>query len=408
MKIKIKISIIYLLCVLSCNQDKKIISNIGTNTNLHVIDIDKAEKVERMFLSEICYQVKTIILETNDDVLIGNSSYVQVYNDFIFVLDRSTNMGLFAFNKEGAFIRKYGNRGIGPSDYLSINDFTIDTDNDLIYLLDNHVPQILIYQLSTGKYVNKIRLEENRSNYSHIQYNNGKLYTDIEYWDFSEENYLIQEIDISTGKQKQCFLDTKRYNKNWPGRVERGEESFFYARNQDACKFVHICMDTIISIGKDQIETFAVLREKDWVTSAGLARIIDDNRYDPSLIYWKVKEKGFTFDIHNYAEWKNYIFFRYINDWDKFCVFHNIKTGKTRLVQYLLNDLVHDKTIYQSSFCCFDEAGLYEIISTRLMDRFIERINTEENFLKKDLDKYEELMNLPEDSNPIIFYYKLK
>jgi len=55
--------------------------------------------------------------------------------------------GLYAFNKEGKFIRKYGNRGNGPGEYLSIKDFTIDTENEIVYLMDDDATQILLYNI---------------------------------------------------------------------------------------------------------------------------------------------------------------------------------------------------------------------------------------------------------------------
>ena len=110
----------FILCLLSCNHVKKNVQEIGVNDHLYVIDMDKAEYEEKILLSEICSNMKTIILETNDDVLINDVGGVQVYKDYIFVLDDKKDANLFAFNKQGKFIRKYGSRGNGPGEYLSI------------------------------------------------------------------------------------------------------------------------------------------------------------------------------------------------------------------------------------------------------------------------------------------------
>jgi len=80
--------LIFILCLMSCSCERKQMKKIGENQHLYVIDIDKAEEVEEILLSEICSQMKTIILETNDNILIGQEGGIQVYKDYIFVLDK--------------------------------------------------------------------------------------------------------------------------------------------------------------------------------------------------------------------------------------------------------------------------------------------------------------------------------
>ena len=205
--------LIYLLCLWGCSSGTKI-QETGENQHLYIIDIDNAEKNEKIFLSEICSHVKTIILETGNNVLIGNVNGVQAYKNFIFILDDSrNNPGLYAFDREGKFIRKYGNKGNGPGEYLSTKDFTIDAENEIVYLLDDDADQILSYEINSGKYKNRIEIGERSYNCLHIQYHNEKLYTDINYWHINNNGCLLQEIDMSTGKQKQCWLDATAYIK---------------------------------------------------------------------------------------------------------------------------------------------------------------------------------------------------
>ena len=402
--------VFFFLCLLSCGRDKNSnstdIQETDVNPDLHVIDVEKAERVDEILLSEFCSQMKTIILETNEDVLIGYVGGIQVYKDLIFVLNTSSVESLFAFSKEGKFIRKYGNRGIGPGEYLSIRDFTIDPENEHIYVLDDEADQVLIYEIFTGRYVNKIKLEEKAISRHHIQYNNEKLYTDITYWRNHENGCIIQEIDLITGKQKQCWLDAKRYNNNWLGGLGRIQESFFYARDQDACKYVHYFMDTIISIGKNQIMPYAVLKDKDWISLKDLAKIKEDIKEDSGLIYQIIEEKGLAYNIHSYLEWGDFISFKYIKR-DKFLVLHNTKTGKTRISISFTNDLGYDRPWFSDGIICSDENGLYELIDAFYMERYLERIK-EEGLLKKDVDKYEQLRTLSEDTNPILFYYEFK
>jgi len=386
-----------------------IVHEIGVNQHLYVIDIDNAEKNDEILLSEICSNVKTIILETNDSVLIKQDGGVQVYKDYIFVLNKSDDACLYAFSKEGRFIRKYGNRGNGPGEYLSIKDFTIDTENDIIYLMDDDANQILLYDINTGKYMNKIKLERKTFNCFHLQYNNNKLYTDINYWHINESGCMLQKIDQTTGQQQQCWLDPQ-YNKGWNGGIsiiDRLEESPFYVRHQEACKYIFYFADTIISIGKNQIESYAVIKEKNWITSKDISQIAEDLNYDKVQTFQTIRNKGFSYNINSYMEWNDFISFFYIKNHYKYFVLYNKKTGKTRTTQSLTNDMAYGKPWIVNGFSCSDENGLYEIIGMFSLNRYLERIK-EDNFLKRSLDKYEELKNLPEDTNPVIFYYEFK
>ena len=407
MKCRITI-VFFLLLLLACGHKKKNIQEMGENQNLYVIDVDKAEQEEKILLSDICSNAKIIILETNDDVLIGHVGGVQAYKDYIFVLDeQDSNFGLYAFNRDGKFIRRYGSRGIGPGEYLSIKDFTIDAENEIIYLLDDGGHQILRYDINTGRYINKIEIKDKVFNCFHLQYNNEKLYTSISYWHTKNDGCLLQEIDPSTGRQTQCWLDAERYNLGWDGSrwgLGRNEESFFYVRHQETCKYMDYFMDTIIAIGKNQIEPYAVIKDKDRITAKNLARIVEET-HD---IFSEMRERGYSFSNFGYMEWDDYICFNYMKYSYSYFVLYNKKTGNSRTSQHLVNDLVFDRYFpLVDRFVCSDENGLYEIRGMRFLDSYIKWIK-EYDPVKKSLDKYEELMNLPEDTNPILFYYEFK
>ena len=92
---------------------------------------------------------------------------------------------------------------------------------------------------------------------------------------------------------------------------------------------------------------------------------------------------------------------------NKYFVLYNKRNGKTRITQLLINDIGYDKPKLVNRFACSDENGLYEIIGMFSIEQYLERVK-EDDFLKKSVDKYEQLRNLPEDTNPIIFYYEFK
>jgi hypothetical protein len=134
---------------------------------------------------------------------------------------------------------------------------------------------------------------------------------------------------------------------------------------------------------------------------------MEDTKEDQGLVYREIERKGFSYHIHGYVEWNDYICLNYYKDRDRYFVLHHIPAGKTRVTEFFINDLGSDMPWLVSPLVCADENGLYEIIDMFSIDRYIERMK-EDGFLKPSIDKYEELRNLPEDTNPIIFYYEFK
>jgi hypothetical protein len=380
---------------------------VSDTSNLKIIDIDQVQEEDHILLSEFFSHVKTIILETGDDILLGKINGIQVYNDLIFILDTQQDIGIYIFNRDGKFIRKIGKKGNGPGEYLAVSDFTIDQDNDNIYLLDCDANKIYKYRI-TGEFEGSITLENKNIQSFHLQYNKGNLYADVNYI-FETQNgygYMIQEIDATTGKQKASWLDSYKYNKNWNGALQRSNESLFYSRNQESFKFVHFFMNTIISFSEDSVKTVFVLKDKDWITQKDVIQIKEDRDNNWGAISFEnLFKQGIAFNINNYMEWGDFISFQYQKKYDSFFVLHNVKTQKTRVTAILIDDLVYKKPTLSCYLACADSNGLYGIMKEGQLLHFIEHVK-EEGFLSPDLDKINELKNIPEDSNPVIFFYE--
>jgi len=107
-------------------------------------------------------------------------------------------------------------------------------------------------------------------------------------------------------------------------------------------------------------------------------------------------------------EWDDFILSSYMKNYFRYFVLYNKKNGKTRVTMELIIDLGYDKPWLFNHFACSDENGLYEMIGMMSIDRYVERVKGEADFLKPSVDKYKQLKNLPDDSNPVIFYYEFK
>lgn len=90
------------------------------------IDINKAEVKDYIPMSIVFKSMKIIPLETNENSLIARINKIEIYNNWIFVIDNFKANALHIFDKEGNYIKQIGRKGSGPGEYKQLSTFTID------------------------------------------------------------------------------------------------------------------------------------------------------------------------------------------------------------------------------------------------------------------------------------------
>lgn len=131
---------------IGCNNSK--IESIN-NDDENIISIDVTQgfyegKITN--LSDIASDIFYIKLETNPKCIISSINQLIVYDNEIFIYDKNLR-NLLVFNTNGIFIRKIGSYGKGPKEYLSIRDFFIDKNSNIIYVFDVRQGRIIMYSL---------------------------------------------------------------------------------------------------------------------------------------------------------------------------------------------------------------------------------------------------------------------
>ncbi|MDL2244590.1 6-bladed beta-propeller [Parabacteroides sp. OttesenSCG-928-J18] len=74
-------------------------------------------------------------MEASSTSLMGDIDKMQVYQNKYYILDKITTKKVFVFNFDGSFSHSIGSIGSGPGEYINIQDFTIDKENEQIVLL---------------------------------------------------------------------------------------------------------------------------------------------------------------------------------------------------------------------------------------------------------------------------------
>lgn len=372
------------------------------NDDLYVVDVDSMKSRGILYLSEVFTKVRTVILETNNDVLIGNISSVQIYNDTIFVLDINKARGLFMFDKDGRFLKRIGNVGKGTGEYINPNDFTIDKQNKHIYILDTRAQKILKYDLNSGLFLGSTILADDKYRSFNIQVVKGVMYADAFYYSDIASACLLQEIDMTSGDRTRSLLKSSEYNKSINDMYFSGKGVFF-DRNQESPKFIKNFMDTVIALDYLNVKPYLTLKSKDMLTQTDLEKMqgsIDDKI---QALFSMPK----IYDINTFVSTKHLIYFECMQQNRKKCFFYNIQTGQSILGSGVADDLVNKKEYAHlgvlPTICCSDRETMYAYISPNEMPRFIDFSRSN---LAQSVDKREKLQNLELGSNPVIFVYE--
>ena len=393
----------YFLCFLiliffvSCSNKQSESSMVDSDCIIINLDEKRGSSIP---LSTYFNSVQAIILETKDECLIGRINELQVFDGYIYVLDSRIAKSLFVFDMNGHFIRKIGGLGNGPGEYNSLEDFTLDTENGFIFLLD-FGKRVHKYHLN-GTFIQTITPELRDKNANNIQFYKNKLYLCIDAYRPSPNDNMLLEIDPDNGKILSSKLPIK-HNKGW-GHPSSTGHNFFMSRLNDPPRYTRLYMDEIVTIG-DSITPFIKLKSKD------LSTLEDLNNLQHVTPNFEMNFMRFTkiWDVRGLLENDDFIIFRYRHALNSYTVIYNKKTETVELTDYLYNDLIFkNKGTIESSpdFMFSDSKGVYEILSGRLFTGFLE--NTRNNEIIAELDKLEQLSKLESNANPVIFYYEYK
>lgn len=398
------------LSFVSCTNNKKSneTSSASGNNALYVIDVDNVVKEELIYFSSYFKDVKTTILETNENCLIGDVKSIRMIDSFIVVTDDHQSGNVFIFDKNGRFIHRLGKVGQGPGEYTYVTDSSIDFERKEIYVFDSYSDNINKYDIASGDFISSIKIYRGNLSNHFIQYIKNKIYTSTVPVSKTGDSFLLQDVDIKTGEQINTYLKASEYNNGGNFSFLR-QEGFFYPDYKGGSKFVQMFMNTIVCLEKDSVKPFLVLNAKNWITPEDIQEYIEaQEKNDVPLSHAILFERNISYNIHRHFEIGNLICFQYQNKGNEETVLFDTETKTTRVANFFLDDRVYNGNsgILSPSFTFADSKGVYSYLESEEISRFIEI--TEAGGINPKLDKLDELKKISEDSNPILFYYERK
>lgn len=397
MKVTILMTILCLFCLTGCNSVQ-----IKQNEDIYIADIDNAQKEDFLFQSSIYQKVTPLFLESGDGSLIGTIDKIQTFDNNILILDSRMSRSIFVFDAQGNFIRRIGNIGKGPGEFVRPVDFTID-DKGFIYIIDADKQNILKYEINTGNHINTVNMGEDRSVSSfHMLHKNNMLFADAYFRKIREDNYLLRVIDPSSGKQQGGLLWESDYNKGYNHTNVIEQYAFYNASN--GAVFVQQFMDTIFHIGHQGVMPYISIKSKNFVSKDDLN---DLDPSDPQAFNSKLWDKNKIFNIREYIEHDDIIFLKYNEGRFSKPLSYNKENGITTIYQRIKQDMLFsdDLDSYISPrFGYSDSKGSYYYINPEWIVNYQQYAKDGMLAESIDKDKVEALINLKEDTNPIILF----
>ncbi|GHT07511.1 hypothetical protein FACS189426_01050 [Bacteroidia bacterium] len=209
---------ILILCLISFISCKKDNQEVNSALNI-VIENFKNQKIT---FSDIVTDIRIMLLNTDENNLLGNIKDICFSSHYIYVLDDLT-ASVFMFRiEDGSFLKRICTKGNGPNEYISPT--AIRHNSMFVYLLDLPTKRIIVYNEELEA-IKTIQLSVSASDF--VCMDKGFLLYNM---DDSPESYKLIYTD-SMGSVVDKFIPCTEFNNS--GIYNWGRPKNFSKYNQD-------------------------------------------------------------------------------------------------------------------------------------------------------------------------------
>lgn len=333
-----------------------------------------------------------VSLEQTDESIINIIKRVECVDSIILV---QTLDDLLAFSNDGKYIRKYGRKGNGPEEFLSLSSFVVDKQKKKIRIIDEASSKILIFNIG-GEFQSKNNYDRQLLSMwtvSGIQLNENEiLFTNMVYKD---KNALYTLFDIKSNVKTAIYtFPVKTDNTAEP--AGRYTVSLF----NDTVKLVLPFDNQVYAlVGSKLIPTMSISTKKTMIEQKEIKAIENFSINTYAEFYDKNYFTGFT----GIFETKDYILLDVLYNSNYFLLKKRASEGilfdysllEELLTLPLINIINADSDCFIGVGQPYKLIGMKERISSTIKDPNLTK-------LRKYID------NITFDSNPCLLFYKLR
>ena len=397
------------LSIVSCTHHKGIADGNQTETTLNVeyIDMDNATAKDTVLYSDYLTAPKVILLDRSTDCVIREIYRMDIFDSIIYILD-TKSCRLMTFDMEGRYLRDIGKRGNGNGEYISLSDFSIDHKNKFVYLWDEGKGNALKYDLKSGKFISKIHHVLTDGQSYEMAYVNDRLFVNQTSATTSDENYMIKEIDLSTGKSVKTHMDANKYNMGWNLPL-RNKCTGISARSSSNPKIVNMFADTIMTIGEDGFTPAYCLKSGIFVDKDDVHAIMKKYQQDGFFDMGALDKTGKIYGMSNYLELGDIIHLNFLKGGMRYALLYDTSTKKTIITKAFGDDFILNDQLCYLDLCYSNSSSAVAILQSDVIPIFATHA-LKTSGLNSGIDNHDALSNLSGDSghNPILFVYGIR
>lgn len=281
-----------LISLFSCGEkveEQKTVEKLGLIEKLE----DPIETVDEAFEF-----VDLIAFSTPDSIKLVSVSKLEIYNSNYVIFDKSSTK-VYMFDKNGDFVRGFGQMGEGPEEYQSLRDFAIS--NGSIYLMSNSDRSLVAYDLETGEFQEKININ--------LFGDQIEAVSDDEFLVYTNHNTSIDTMNIFRLNRKGAILQSYfGYNEQLENMIIT--ISGFLAKSSDQVYFSKP-YDELIYVYDNESKDFRIKYE-----TGLLSKYILENKGDFSKVaspeVMMDRSRGESFNGFMFLENDNYMVFNFV------------------------------------------------------------------------------------------------
>ena len=375
-------------------------SEVQTSSDIETIPITDFETIYGK-LSDFAEEVKMIPLEFTDESILGEIRKVVMSDKFIFIIEQTNREGVYVFDHTGKYLYRIGTQGEGPEEFVHLSDFSIDEEENVIYLCDSPRKRILAFTFE-NKFIKDIPMDYDATCF---EYQNGLFFLYKEYSQSCTPSYSL------VVKDQNGNLVEKYYP--MPKDVVEYNSACIFRKRENNILFAQDLNDSVLLLSENKLTPLYYIDYKDRTMSEEDRSDLKNHVRPPLDILLEKKTLGGIsdiFEIHDkvfikhidiaipmltvYEKKKRYVkTFRFLED-----EFLFLATGHPigQYKDYLLS--LQEQEQIQNSMHYFD---------TWIKDGYLNLDKNKADELRKMIE--EKLPNRNTDEcNPVLFMIKVK
>ena len=285
------------------------------------IDFSQLEQKELIIDNHFSVK-KIVLLETTLESQIVYISKVFSSEDKIIILDNFGKSILF-FDANGKFISRISRIGRGPGEYIGLSDMMVNFENETICVLDGCDTRKMIYYSFSGDFLKEISIDMCADSFYRL--NDGSYVffvpTDNNLADNKTPQYTSIIVTDSLMQYKWSALP---FNPNWEGRGLSSclvNSTFFPKKNKTLFlpQLPH-SINTIYEVTLTSVKPYLNITIQD---NQRLNKLINDINPEGD-VYGELSKSGLYFNLHNFVENQNGLFFTIVKGNGKNTTYYNV------------------------------------------------------------------------------------